>query len=65
MAELTKNYKFKNAEVNLKEGLIYEYGKTDDEIQTHSLNEVLKELASRGRTNFSIITTTIPTPIED
>ncbi|UUV25872.1 MULTISPECIES: hypothetical protein [Lysinibacillus] len=65
MEKLTKNYKFKNAEVNLEDGLIYEYGKTDDEIQTHSLNEVLKELASRGRTNFSINTTTIPTPIED
>lgn len=43
----------------------YEYGKTDDDLKTHSLNEVLKELASCGRTDFSINTTTTPTPIED
>lgn len=65
MAKLKKNYEFKNAEVNLEEGLIYEYGKSDDDLQTHSLNEVLKELASCGRTDFSINTTTTPTPIED
>lgn len=65
MAKIRKNYEFKNAEVNLEEGLIYEYGKTDDNLQTHSLNEVLKELASCGRTDFSINTTTAPTPIED
>lgn len=65
MAKVKKNYEFKNAEVNLEEGLIYEYGKTDDDLQTHSLNEVLKELASCGRSDFSINTTTIPTPIEE
>ena len=65
MAKIKKNYEFKNAEVNLEEGLIYEFGKSDDELQTHSLNEVLKELGLCGRSDFSINTTTTPTPIED
>ncbi|RKJ71128.1 hypothetical protein D7X33_22620 [Butyricicoccus sp. 1XD8-22] len=65
MAKLGKKYEFKNAEVNLEEGLIYEYDKNNESYEVHSLNVVLKELESCGRTDFSINTATTPTPLEE
>lgn len=65
MAKLKKNFDFKNAEVNEEEGLIYEFGKGDDDLQVHSLENIIKELSSIGRGDISITTTTTLDPIED
>ncbi len=51
--------------MNLEEGLIYEFGKDDETIESYSLKDVLKTLADCGRTDFSINSTTIKQPIEE
>lgn len=65
MAKLKKNYEFKNADVSLEEGLIYEFDKDNESYETYSLESVLREMASLGRIDFSINTVTVPSSIND
>ena len=65
MAKINKKFDFKNAEVNLDERVIYEFGKNDEGVETHSLDSVLQELANIGRGDISIVTSTTLAPLED
>lgn len=66
MAKLKKDFTFKNAEVNLEEGLIYEYDKNDEVVETYSLDAVLKELAVQDRLDLTInATTTLASSVEE
>lgn len=54
MAKKDTSYTYKDAEINLEEGLITEHA--DDKITTHDLWQVLKEIEANGRQTITIKT---------
>lgn len=65
MAKLKKDFTFKNAEVDFENGLIHEYGKTDDLVETFSINDIFEELSTKGRLDFTINASSTLAPVEE
>lgn len=47
MAKQTLNYAFKNAQISLKDNMIYEFGK--DEVKEYVLSDVLRKFEGEGK----------------
>ena len=67
MAKFDSKYTYKNAEVDLENGLIYEYAKDDSEYEVHSLNDLLNKVLGThdGRIDFTLSSTSTPKSIEE
>jgi len=65
MAKLKKDFAFKNAEVDFENGLIHEYGKNDETVETFSINDIFEELSTKGRLDFTINASSTLAPVEE
>ena len=65
MAKLKKDFTFKNAEVDFENGLIHEFDKNNEAVDTYSINDIFEEISSKGRIDFTINATGTLASVEE
>ncbi|MCM3387316.1 YonK family protein [Ureibacillus chungkukjangi] len=66
MASINNTHSYKNCEVDLSEGLLYEYDKKGENVKTYVLDEVFNAFAIAGkRFNLTIVESSEIPSLED